>query len=1193
MQRLKKWLDSNLLVHQNLAAGRLRVNDKIFYLVPPTNDKILDLKGGKIQLILDPYGKKLRDEDKIDYFVFEFGGWYYYTPVNKTKLKELTLLRYFGEYQWMSPIPEESRIYLGIHGKHEIMCGMHEYKEWAKKAKFLGYTSLGICEKETLAGVIQFSHACNDVGIKPILGVQFPIKAIGGYYNLKLFAVNQEGWENLLLHNTSLSSEMLRHEDILKGLAGTIALIQPSHVVDDVILNSINEEADQAYYQYTTTENYIKGDHEKEQQNMKWFMNNYHGEVKGVLMNDSYCLEEDQEHLQEILVTHGGSRGTMTKNHSLLPYDDIVHQFSQYFDEDKKPKLREVMHNSIAAFKSINEAVDFQIEEGKRFLPKYEMTEIEKESYPDNEALFKDLISAGLERLIDFDIYPMEEVIERIKKEGALIKKGEVIDYFLILWDIIKWAEDNRIQVGPGRGSAAGSLISYCLGITKVNPLEYELLFERFLDESRVTTSLPDIDVDFASDGREAVIDYIKDRYGEGFVCQVGTYGTLKLKSALKELSRFYGLGTNEHINFLTKIFDDSESDFIDIFKKIGSSSDKRLIQFTKKYYPAINDISSLIGSLKNRSVHACATIIAPKIGKGIKRQIPLRVGEDGTLVSEWEGGELDDAGYLKEDILSTIQMAKIGNMINLVEKNHGIKIKTEEIPLNDPEVYNTFCRGLTQDVFQFGSSGLTAYLVSMQPKQMSDLIAATALYRPGAMASKSHTEYILLKNGEKQPKYDYRLKEVTEETYGLYVYQEQIMKAVQVLGGFTLAEANGVRKAMGKKIKKKMDEYGSKFIKGAERNGCDPDEAKAIWEKLQVFSGYGFNKSHSAAYSVIGYFCNWFKVHYPLEFWITAFEYSDDEKIANFISELTKSTKITLSPPNINKSTSHFTYDLDKNTIYWDLSKIKFIGDMSVEAIVLDRDENGQFFSIKEFWDRMKEFNKERVGSKVTAVNKRTMIQLTLAGAFDEMYGIIKDTICRRAVVMQDIYEKIFKEDILEEYHSNSTFNPYWGVKQYEVCKLSNLNYKTIVSEDDQFYSYLDDYVDGDQFNTLSKTRPVVVIGLVNNVLIRTTKKGDPYAMLELLHNTDIIHVRIWSGELVNEKGDSRFKYSYKKNIHNEEKDKMEWVDIECDMKTMLERHSGRMVIMRGNVQMPDQWKSHNELMISSRMKGLLVKFL
>ena len=1172
--------------HERLAPGLIKIANKKYCLVEPTDGKIVDLKGGDVTLILTKIARKLKEENVVDFFIFEFGGWFYYTPINEVKLKDLTQLKYLGKYTWRSPVPEESRAYLGVHGKYELMCGIKDYKEWVAKASFLGYTTLGICEKETLAGAIQFTHACQKKGIQPIIGASFPIKAEGGHYNIKLYATSQLGWENLMAIN-SQSQIGVRHEVLLENLEGIITLIEPGENVNDYTIKSVSEKADATYFQFTTTKWGSEGEEDKKRANMRWFLKEYQGDVPGILSNDAYCPDKNQEHLQEILVTQGGGN-VSTKNHSLKPYDHIVAEFQAYFEKEDIPLLKKVMHNSIAAFKYFKDNCNFTIEEGKRFLPKYEMTEEETRTYGTNEGLFKGLISKGLTRLIDFKKYDRAEIIERIKVEGALIKKGEVIDYFLILWDIIKWCKEQGIETGPGRGSSAGSLISYCLGITKINPLEYGLLFERFLDESRITTSLPDIDTDFASDRRDDVLQYMRDRYDFEQVCQVGTYGSLKLKSSIKELSRYHGLGTPEHINYMTKVFSEDDNKFIDIFKVAGRTSDPRLINFIREFYPAINDVQSLLGSLKNTSVHACATIIAPKNGKNIKRQIPIRVHPDGTLISEWEGGELDDAGYLKEDILSTSQMAKIGNIIRLVKEHYGEEIHTELIPLDDPGVYKMFCEGRTEDVFHFGSPGLTTYLSSVQPQELEDLIAANALYRPGTMISETHMEYVKLKNNEKDPEYDFGLEEVTKATYGLYVYQEQIMKAVQVLGGFTLAEANGVRKAMGKKIKEKMDEYGAQFISGAASKGCPREEAVAIWEKLQVFSSYGFNKSHAAAYSVIGYVCNWLKLHYPLEFWITAFEFGDEDKIPKYISEINKTTGIQVSPPDINSSTNHFTYDIEKKIIYWNLSSIKFVGDNAVKAIMMERESNGAFFSLKEFFDRMNDFDYSILKTKVKAVNKRTIVQLIVSGAFDKVCNVRED-IYKRYTIMSTLYRDLLpaKEKIPAKYSGNASLNPFWAVEQYNACRLSTVDYKSVVSENEDFYGYMDDYLDGEAFNTATRKQPVLVIGLVDSVMIKNTKKGDPFATVRLVHNTDIINIRIWSGELENPKNDVRFQYAYYDGKNGEE------TLVQCNMRTMFEKFPGRMMIVRGNLETPDQWKNHNELVVNGRMGGPLVEFL
>lgn len=1178
---IQEWLSKNQMKFQDLGMGRFKVADRIYYEVQ--GEKVLNLSG-KPMLALDDYATAQSESEEtiLTHFAFKFGGRYYQTEVDRISIKKLVPLRYVGEVVWQTPIEKGGRAHLGIHGKYELMSGLHDYDNWTEKGKFLGYDALGICEKGTLAGAIQFSQACKKQGIKPILGLSLDIKHLSHILEIKLFAVNQTGWENIMYVNAS--TELFTPEELHPYLKGVIVIIPSALGVDGAVMEGMNKVANKVFFQIsTTTFEYENKDIER-LDNIKWYLREYKqsgGEVTCLIDGDSYCLEKDQEHLRSILVKQSGKKRFLTKNHAFNGYDNIVRDYYKHFEKEDVELFRHTIFESGNSMSYIKEVVQFDINTKELHLPAYEMPDDYLDHYTNNEDLFKALISDNLSK-IDFNKHPREEVYARIKTEGEVIKKGGFIDYFLILWDIVEFCKEKKIEVGPGRGSAAGALISYLLGITKINPLDYGLLFERFLNESRIESELPDIDLDFQSDRRDEVLSYMRDKYTFDHVCQVGTYGTLKLKSALKELNRYFKLLKPEEINYLAKLFSTEEDSFFDIFKVIANSSNRRLIAFVREHHSLLHDVESIIGALKNSSIHACATIIVPKkeLGKGVTKQIPIRVHDDGTLVSEWEGEELAKAGYLKEDILSTLQMSKISNMIRLVEEHTGNRIDTETIPLDDSAVYDLFCQGYNSDVFHFGSTGLTTYLKSVQPRCIEDLIAAIALYRPGAMASDSHMEFVKLKNGEKEPEYDFMMEEVTKDTYGLYIYQEQIMKAVQVLGGFTLTEADGVRKAMGKKIVEKMDSYGKQFKANAVKKGCSLEEAQKIWDKLEVFSSYGFNKSHAAAYSVIGYMCNWFKSNYPFEFWITTFEFAKEDDIPQYLSEVAKASNVRVSPPEINKSTNHFEYDIDLQTLYWDLSKIKHVGSQAVEAILIERKENGEFFSIDEFLYRMEMFDIEsRDEFKVNPVNKRVVENLILAGAFDDLHKL-QENFSRYNLMCR--YYETRKEKVPAAFIANSQSKHYWPIQQYEVCKFSSLDYRSLVQASKEFEPYIKTYLNGEEFNLKTTNAEVMVIGLVESYDIRTTKKGDAYALIRLLHNSELINIRVWPSELNSEDVRLQFEYSHRSQD----------TVVNGTLENVIPLYVNKIAIVRGKLELPDQWKNFNELVLSTHLEGSLIKF-
>lgn len=1171
---LKAWCVENKIQYTDLGLGRFETPIGVCVELNPPDGKCVSLKK-HMSLNIDHHTNQLILSDSVQYIVFQFGSRFYYTSPDSLQLRKLVQFRYIGLCVRRFNFDITGVGALGVHGKYELMSGLHEYETWAEKAKFLRFSALGIAERGTLAGAIQFNEACKKHKIKPIIGLSIEILYNSHLIDLRLYAKTQQGWENLMTINSF--NKVLHYQEISQYFEGVVVVYHPGAGVID-LLDTLTDTSD-TYFQITTT-GYRHSPRDLERLDcIKQYLRSYEGDVPPVVFNDMYCLEEDQEHLRKILVKQGGKKALLTKNHTFLSYDDIVAQLYEHFEDNDKELFKSVITISTANNRRLVDSVEFVLDSTGLKLPRYEMTEEEQSRFHTNEDLFKYLISEGLYKVAKYD---PEIILERIKREGELIKRGDFIDYFLILWDMIQFCNREGIEVGPGRGSAAGSLISYLLGVTKINPLDYDLLFERFLNESRLQEEAPDIDIDYSSHRRDEVLKYMRDRYGFEYVCQVGTYGTLKLKSALKELNRYYHKLKPEEIGYLAKLFSDEQGAFIDIFKVISETSNKKLIDFVSQHYELLHDVESIIGSLKNSSIHACATIIAPKQQqKPIQKQIPIRVHEDGTLVSEWEGEELAKAGYLKEDVLATLQMTKIENMIRLIKEHHGVVIKTEEIPLDDERVFELFRQGYNQDVFHFGSSGLTTYLKHLQPENINDLVAAIALYRPGAMTSDAHMEYVKLKNKERDPIYDPLLQEVTEDTFGLYIYQEQIMKAVQIVGDFTLTEADGVRKAMGKKIAEKMESYSKQFIQSAINKGYDKEEAEKLWHKLEVFSAYGFNRAHAAAYSVIGYICNWFKVNYPFEFWITAFEYANEADIPEYLTEISQISDVKVSPPDINKSTNHFEYDINTKTLYWDLSKISHVGGQSVEMIILERERGGEFYSIDEFIHRIENFPIENYPQfKVNPVNKKVIENLIFAGAFDNLHNLQEDF--SRYNLMYRYYTTR-KEELPIVYSSNETSEHFWPIKQYEVCRFSRLDYKALVQSSQEFQSHLDDYIDGETFLSATSPRDVMVVGLLESFEIRRTKKGDNFALLRLLHNSIVINVRVWPQELSSE--DERLLFPLHHSLTNSA--------YTGTLEHALPYYQNKIVILRGKLELPDQYKSFNEVVLSTYLRGSLIKFL
>lgn len=486
-----------------------------------------------------------------------------------------------------------------------------------------------------------------------------------------------------------------------------------------------------------------------------------------------------------------------------------------------------------------------------------------------------------------------------------------------------------------------------------------------------------DIDTDVPGEYRPAVKQYMENRFGASQVCSVGTYTTLQIKQAINDVGKIYGASIPT-LRRLTKMIEDvkTEEDFLKLACKRSEIN-----QFLNKYPEMMNVVFLLLGQQKAASIHACAMMIFPK-EKSMYEWCPVRKSGD-LIVSEWEGGEMDEAGFLKEDILGIEQLDKFTDILNLIEKNTGRKINLySDIEYDDPEVYRYFANGWLSDIFQFSAKGLSAYTQKLKPKNMDDVVAALSLFRPGPMENGFHMDYIALKNGEKEPEYPIGAEEILKNTYSVLVYQEQIMNICNQLAGFDLVTCDKVRKSLGKKKLDVLLPLKTKFIEGYVgkfgSKGVTEKNAEILWEQMEEFAKYSFNKSHAAAYAINAYNSLWLKVHYPLEFWSVALSRASETDFPQYVNEMEQTEGIEIKPVNINKSDINIVADKKDNSIYWAINATKQVGEKAQNQIMEERSKNGEYFSLAEFIDRHT--------FKGSAVNKSVIENLIYSGAFDMM---------------------------------------------------------------------------------------------------------------------------------------------------------------------------------------------------------------
>lgn len=1089
MKELLQYLEDKKIVYETIDDQLVYIDGQKFQLITPVDGKLFD---NDFHLIVD--------EILGDNFVFNFGGQWYYMSSELVEKPQLTKLRYLGDLR----CDITTLSFLGVRGMYELLNGSGHYSEWVKKAKFLGVKYLGICEKNTLAGVLRFQNECENYGVNSIIGATYTVyQSKKDYrYDIKCYVINQQGWENLLLINSEVNvfnHKFIKEERFLELLEGLVVVLDPKSVEFTNITQFLDQS--KVYYQLDTVE---YEDEERDREyllNLKKFVDS---KLSPISITDAFYLDREDDIVKTRLNQISGVKEYKSSNQFFKSKEEYFQELEVLFKTDDR--LFDYFEEALLNELLVCSQCSFQIKSDKKHLPVYKMTVEQNREYRNNEDMFWGLITKGLAQKVPIEKY--DKYLDRVKSEVEVIKLGRFIDYFLILWDIIQWSNKNGILTGIGRGSAGGCLVAYCLDITHLDPIEFELLFERFLNRGRVEGgSLPDIDCDFAGDRRDEVKHYMEERYGKYQVCSVGTYTTLQLKAAIKDLSRIYNISV-EDANWITTVLDDEDDSLSGIFKNALQFS--RIMNFVQDNVDLVNDLGSVLKLPRSQSVHACATIILPE-GRDIFHWVPVKSVQtkdgESLLVSEWEGGELESIGLLKEDILGIRQLDKFQFILSLIEKNKGEKLDIYNLPYDDYAVYKYFRNGWNQDVFHFGAKGLTKYCKESKPENIQDLIAAISLYRPGPIESNLHNEYILRKEGQKEVEYLWGTKSITEETYGILIYQEQIMQTCVQVGGFSLIEADEIRKALGKMKKKYSDPYRERFIEGAIDRGCSQEEAENIWEVMERFALYGFNKSHAAAYTITGYICQYLKVHYPVEFWTSAFQFIDEskreERTFQFVSEINKTGRIKVEPPDINVSEAIVQSNSEKNIIYWTLSSVKQVGGIAMEQILSERSKNGKYFSFEEFVQRHT-FS----GSKV---NKLHIENLIYAGAFDQIEDVQSSNQRKRLLELYRERRKIQvdkERDLFVLGGDLVYYNWWWDLQQKRLTGIAFFDYEEICD------LYLTDYIflDSKSFQEQSEDSGYYGIGgYIMEVIERESKKKGKYCSLSIDSNNELIWVNIF----------------------------------------------------------------------------------
>jgi len=873
--------------------------------------------------------------------------------------------------------------HLHVHSHYSLLDGLGKIDGLIDLACSLGMDSLALTDHGSLYGAVEFYKKAKTKGLKPIIGSEMYI-APEGMLNkrprvddkrnhLIVLVKNKIGYENLVKLTTKawlegfyykprIDRDFLRqHSEGLIGLSACIVGEIPTAIRNGDLKKA--EALAKEYNEIFGAENFFleiehhPGILEQEPVNQEIIKLGRKLKIPIVATNDVHYLKPEDAEAQDILMAVNTNASFDAVDRLSMKSDD----FSLKSPEEMADWFKDIPE-ALENTQKVVALCNFEFELGKIQLPEFKVP-----SGKTDFEFLKDLAYQGVAKRYK---ETTKEILERLEYELAIIKQTGFSSYFLIVQDFINWAKQNDIVVGPGRGSAAGSIVAYLLNITDIDPIKYDLLFERFLNPERI--SMPDIDMDFADTRRDEVIQYVRAKYGDDHVAQIITFGTMAARAAIRDSGRAMGYSYNlcdqvaKMIPFVPgQTLERALNESQELHQLYDSDEQvKKLIDTAKK----------LEGVARHASTHAAGVLITKdKLENIVALQHPTQ--DDEAIVSQFEMHAIEDLGLLKMDFLGLKTLTQIENTINIVKKTKGVEIKIPELVLDDEKTFKLLQDGKTTGVFQLESGGMKRVLRELRPTEFEDIIAIVSLYRPGPM--ELIPEFIARKHGLKKFEYLHpKLEKILKNTYGIVVYQEQLMEIAKELAGFSLPEADTLRKAVGKKIKKLLDEQKGKLINSMIRNGIPGATAEKIWEWIEPFARYGFNKSHATCYALIGYQTAYLKAHYPTEFMVAIMNSDEDdiERIAFLINEC-NAMKINVLPPDINESLGTFTVVRD-GVVRFGLTAIKNVGENVVEAIVKERKANGPYQSISDFIERVRDKD----------LNKKSLESLVKCGAMDRL---------------------------------------------------------------------------------------------------------------------------------------------------------------------------------------------------------------
>ncbi len=1011
-------------------------------------------------------------------------------------------------------------VHLHVHTQYSLLDGAIRINDLLEKCGELGMNAVAITDHGAMHGALEFYIKAKKAGIRPIIGCEFYIAPQGrkihtgaksssdAAFHIVLLAMDLTGYKNLMKLASIAQLEgfyykpRIDKETLVAHNEGLIALTACLHGgIPNLILTGNMEGArretkelqkifgDRLYFELQ--DNGIK-EQKKVNKGLKKLSQEF--SIPLVATNDCHYLNRNEAFAHEVLLCIQTGRTINDAGRFKFATDELYLKSPDEMRERFKD-----FPGALAETLKIADRCNLELQFGQHHFPNFPLPENETlDSY--FERLAREGLKVRLAALSDRgDLTPELEKTyhERLEMEIEVIKTMEFPGYFLIVADFINWAKNNKIPVGPGRGSGAGSLVAYCLRITEIDPMPYGLIFERFLNIER--KSLPDFDIDFCQDRRGEVFHYVQDKYGgSDHVAQIITFGSMKARAVIRDVGRALDMPYGD-VDRIAKFIPDqlkiTIKDAIDLEPRLRDAAKR-----DEKVASLLATARVLEGLSRHMSTHAAGVVISPE---PIFEYLPLCRGPKGEILTQYDMKYTEMTGLIKFDFLGLKTLTVIDRAIKLIEADLGSPLNIDAIPLDDPKTYDLLCKGDALGVFQLESTGMRALLTSMKPEVFSDLIALVALYRPGPMESGMVGNFVETKHGKKPANYPLpQLKPVLEETYGVIVYQEQVMKIANILANYTLGDADILRRAMGKKIPEVMANEKEKFMAGAEKNSIPKDKAEYIFELMAKFAGYGFNKSHSAAYALIAYQTAYLKAHYPAQFMaaLLSCDMNNTDKVVMYINEC-RDHEIEVLPPDINESDKDFTVIEDR--IRFGLAAVKNVGEAALDSIIEARLAEGQYTSLEDFCCRV----------DLRRVNRRVLESLIKAGAFDslglkrsQLFAILDQALEQGQAAQRDrlsgqisLFAVMGSQEEIQHTRIEIPSIPDWTDQEKLTFEKETVGfYLTGHPLDD----YREDILAVTNANLSEKKQWVEgqslrVGGLIRDIRNLRTKKGDPMAVL------------------------------------------------------------------------------------------------